>query len=159
SPVQVGKKSSQTRAQGEAERIAAKQAKRVAAAADAMKRAGIVTQPPKGAPVHPPPKSRSRAEPPMSPALRVKRAARTKGMTGRIEETVRTIPEEWIGGAEPTEVLVRTKKTLKEVEIERYSDERLAQSVGLPRDWVGRIWENVVASLRWLRKHLAERAM
>jgi hypothetical protein len=146
-------------ARGEAERIAAKKAKRLSAVAEVLRSAGVVTEPLKDKPVHPPPKSRPREEPPMSPQLRSEREQRTKTKTlASVWETLRTMSREELGGADPVEVFERVKQILQEVEIERYSDERLAKSQGLPRSWLGNVWEAMVASFPWLREHLAAHA-
>jgi len=123
-----------------------------------MEKATVVKAPRKRAPAEPqkrvggvrPPA----AEPPLlSPSVLKQRRQRTKQQVDRVQLALKTdITPQEIGHADPGEVLERVQGVLKEVDIERYRDERLAKTIGLPKSWVGEIWVAILLSLKWLRK-------
>ena len=91
-------------------------------------------------------KIRRRIEPPLSPAVRRERAARTKQVLKTVEELLPEIPRDELGGATPKQFLARLESLLERIEIEKYATTRLLRSKGLKWSWFGEVWEEVIAA-------------
>jgi hypothetical protein len=82
------------------------------------------------------------------------RAARTKTQLGAVAKLLPTMPPEQLGGADPAVLLERLRRTLERVEIEKYSDARLARTQGLARAWLGDVYEDIIACNKPLWREL-----